>query len=218
MPRAAVTRFRGLYGSRADDVTVRAARGSVLDVLGEPDEVTRDLVVDRDGVRLERLREKPWEVQVVREDGFTNLGAGVSLVPGQGGEFSIKNRCARDLRSVVVSAPGKGLFYFAKLADGQTVSLHDGRALGPVSSPSPMGTHVLSAGSFHDAVDEHAKGSSDAWEALEALTGVDADWWPEDVPVLLAELEGGEGRTQDSGLKLDVDRVLLRVVGYGGVP
>ena len=42
--------------------------------------ITRDLLVDRDGLRLERLREKPWEVQVVREDGFLNLGAGVSLI------------------------------------------------------------------------------------------------------------------------------------------
>jgi hypothetical protein len=77
---------------------------------------------------------------------------------------------------------------------------------------------VLSVGSFHDAVEEHAKGAGAAWEALEALTGGDADWWPNDVPVLIAELEGGEGRSQDSGLRLDIDRVLLRVVGYGGVP
>jgi hypothetical protein len=40
----------------------------------------------------------------------------------------------------------------------------------------------------------------------------------DDVPVLIAELEGGEGRTHDSGLTVDVDRVLVRVVGWGGVP
>ena len=218
MARASVTRFRGLYGSRADDVMVRAARGSVLDVLGAADEVTRDLIVDRDGLRLERLREKPWEVQVVREDGFTNLGAGVSLISNDGGELTIKNRCARDLLSVVVNAPGKGLYYFPKLADGQTVGLTQGRTLGSVGMASPLGTHVLSVLSFHDAVEEHAKGVGAAWEALESLTGSDADWWPEDVPVLIGELEGGEGRTTDSGLRLDVDRVLVRVVGYGGVP
>lgn len=218
MARAAVTRFRGLYGSRADDVLVRAARGSVLDVLGAADEVTRDLVVDRDGLRLERLREKPWEVQVVREDGFTNLGAGVSLLSGEDGELTIKNRCARDLLSVVVNAPGKGLFYFPKLADGQTLSLKQGRSLGTAGVASPLGTHVLSVVTFHDAVEGHAKGAGAAWEALESLTGSDADWWPDDVPVLIGELEGGEGRTTDSGLRLDVDRVLVRVVGYGGVP
>lgn len=219
MARASVTRFRGLYGARSDDLTVRAARGSVLDVLGEPDEVMRDLLVDRDGLRLEKLREKPWEVQVVREDGFTSLGAGVSLVLGSDGEVAIKNRCARDLLSVVVKTPGRGLTYFPKIADGESVLVSRGRPLPGAASPSSAaGAHGLSVSNFHDAVEEHAKGVGAAWEALEALTGGDADWWPDDVPVLIAELEGGEGRNQDSGLHIDVDRVLLRVVGYGGVP
>jgi len=218
MARAAVTRFRGLYGARADDITVRAARGSVLDVQGEPDDVTRDLLVDRDGLRLSRLREKPWEVQVVREDGFVNLGAGVSILRGESGEFTIKNRALRDLLAVVVSAPGKGLYFFPQIADGASVTLGQGRALGPLTAVTPLGTHLLSSTSFHDAVEGRARGVGAAWEAIEALTGSDADWWPDDVPVLIGELEGGEGRSQDSGLRLDVDRVLVRVVGYGGVP
>ena len=218
MARASLTRFRGLYGARADDVTVRAARGSVLDVIGEADEISRDLLVDRDGLRLERLREKPWQVQVVREDGFTNLGAGVSLVRAADGELTIKNRCARDLLGVIIKAPGQGFVYFPKLSDGQTVGLRQGRSLGSSASPSPSGAHPLSVAYFHDQVEERAKGVAAAWDALDSLTGSDADWWPEDVPVLIAELDGGEGRTQDSGLRLDLDRVLVRVVGYGGVP
>lgn len=218
MARASVTRFRGLYGARADDLTVRAARGGVLDVMGESDEVSRDLLVDRDGLRLERLREKPWQVQVVREDAFTNLGAGVTLLQAENGAITIKNRCARDLLGVIVSAPGQGLSYFPKLADGETVSLRQGRLIGPAPTRSSFGTRGLSVSSFHDQVEERAKGAGAAWEALEFLTGVDADWWPDDVPVLIAELEGGEGRTQDSGLRLDLDRVFVRVVGYGGVP
>ncbi len=218
MAHASVTRFRGLYGARSDDLTVRAARGSVLDVLGEPDETMRDLVVDRDGLRLEKLREKPWEVQVVREDGFTALAGGVSLVQGTDGRLLVKNRCARDLLSVVVKTPGQDFVYFPKIADGETVSVGRGRSLGSGPAGASNGNHPLSVSSFHDAVEEHAQGAGAAWEALEALTGSDADWWPSDVPVLLAELEGGEGRTQDSGLRVDIDRVLLRVVGYGGVP
>ena len=219
MARAAVTRFRGLYGSAADDLTVRAARGNVLDVIGEPEDITRELVVDRDGLRLERLREKPWDLQVVREDGFVNLGAGVSLVQGPDGTLNIKNRCARDLLSVVVNTPGRGLSYFPKIADGQTVSVEQGRRLGHVAlSTSPSGAHPLSVAAFRDAVEERAKGVGNALDALETLAGNDVDWWPDDVPVLLAQMEGGEGKTQDSGLHLDVDRVLVRVIGYGGVP
>ncbi len=91
MARASITRFRGLYGSRADDVMVRAARGSVLGRARRSRRSdARILVVDRDGLRLERLREKPWEVQVVREDGFTNLGAGVSLIAAEDGELTVK--------------------------------------------------------------------------------------------------------------------------------
>jgi hypothetical protein len=218
MARASITRFRGLYGARADDVTVRAARGSVLDVMGEAEDTTRDLLIDRDGLRLERLREKPWQVQVVREDGFTNLGAGVSLVQAENGELMIKNRCARDLLAVIVHAPGQGMSYFPKLSDGETVSLRQGRPIGPAPSSSSTGVRPLSAASFRDQVEERAKGAGAAWEALEMLTSSEADWWPEDVPVLIAELDGGEGRTQDSGLRLDLDRVFVRVVGYGGVP
>ncbi len=219
MARAAVTRFRGLYGSAAADLTVRAARGNVLDVLGDPDEITRDLLIDRDGLRLEKLREKPWEVEVVREDGFTNLGAGISITRTENGVVSIKNRCARDLVSVIVNAPGQGLAYFAKIPDGQTVRVDSGRSLGHFSpTTSSSGSHALTVDQFRADVEEHAKGIGAAWEALESVAGGEVDWWPEDVPVLLGELEGGEGKTQDSGLRLDVDRVLVRVVGYGGVP
>jgi len=219
MARAAITRFRGLYASTAGDRTVRAARGSVLDVLGDPDEITRELLFDRDGIRLEKLREKPWEVQVVREDGFTNLGAGISITRSENGAVSVKNRCARDLLSVIVNAPGQGLAYFAKIADGQTVRVDSGRWLGHFApTTSSSGAHSLSVDSFRNDVEERTKGLGAAWDALDTVAGGEVDWWPEDVPVLLAELEGGEGKTQDSGLRLDVDRVLVRVVGFGGVP
>ena len=41
---------------------------------------------------------------------------------------------------------------------------------------------------------------------------------PAGVPVLFGQLDGGEGRVSDSGLRIDSDRVLVRVVGYGGRP
>ena len=146
------------------------------------------------------------------------LAGGVSLLQGTDGRLAVKNRCARDLLSVVVKAPGQDFVYFPKIADGETVTVWRGRSLGSVPAGASSGNHPLSVSSFHDAVEEHAKGAGAAWDALEVLTGSDADWWPGDVPVLIAELEGGEGRSQDSGLRLDIDRVLLRVVGYGGVP
>jgi hypothetical protein len=38
------------------------------------------------------------------------------------------------------------------------------------------------------------------------------------VPVLLAQMDGGQGKTSDSGLRLESDRLLVRVVGWGGAP
>ncbi len=59
---------------------------------------------------------------------------------------------------------------------------------------------------------------TDAWEALAGYAGNEADWWPNGVPVLIGQLEGGEGKPTDTGLDVDIDRVLVRVVGVGGVP
>jgi hypothetical protein len=62
------------------------------------------------------------------------------------------------------------------------------------------------------------KGAGAAWQAFDQLADNSVAWWPDDVPVLIAQLEGGEGKPTDSGLRIDSDRVLLRVVGWGGVP
>ena len=63
-----------------------------------------------------------------------------------------------------------------------------------------------------------SKGLSSAWDAIEAATTRNIDFWPDDVPVMLGQLDGGEGKLTDSGFPLEVDRTLLRVVGVGGVP
>jgi hypothetical protein len=55
------------------------------------------------------------------------------------------------------------------------------------------------------------------WGAIEAQAGTEVDWWPDEVPVLIAQLAGGEGVTRDSGFEVTQDRVLVRVIGWGGV-
>jgi hypothetical protein len=219
MSRAAATRFRGFYASSVDRLTVRASeRASVLDVGGDSDETPRWMIVDRDGARLERFRAKPWQTVVVRDDGFISLGGGVSLLQGAGGEVEIKNRSARDLVAAVLKVPGKDAVVFARIRDGELVSSRAGAPLPSAIGKAVVGRsrHTLDAGHFSAELDKHATGIGAAWQALEALCD-DTDWWPEDVPVLIAQVDGGEGKMVDSGLRVDVDRVLLRVVGWGGV-
>jgi hypothetical protein len=221
MGKAAATRFRGLYSSSSAELTVQpTARSSLLDVVTEEEHVERTLLVDRDGTRLTRLRTRPWETLVVREDGFTNLSGGVSMVLGPGGVVTVRNRTARDLVGVILKPPNGGAVSFARIKDGQAVTSSDGNALsvglgGP--GASPFARPLLST-LFASELDRHVENVGAAWQGLEAYAGTEVDWWPPDVPVLIAQLDGGEGKLTDSGLEVEIDRVLLRVVGFGGVP
>jgi hypothetical protein len=207
-----------LYASSARERTVQSsARGNVLDVAGDAETTGRHLVVDRDGARLVNLRGRPWEVIVVREDGFVGVGGGVSLLPVEGGVM-IKNRVGRDLLGAVLMPAGSSSARFwHRIRDGEAVLETSGQAIS-VSRTGSLGRSPLSLGLAKDTLDGAAKGLSSAWDAIEGATTRSIDFWPEDVPVLLAQLDGGEGKLTDSGFPIEADRALLRVVGEGGVP
>lgn len=222
MSRGAITRFRGFYSPAAEQLMVRAFdRGNVLDVAGDSSETARELVVDRDGARLEKFQAKPWQTVIVREDGFTSLGGGISIVQ-QGDDVAVKNRSARDLVGVILWRPKAAAVYFPRIKDGETVLASAGRALpktiGRMRHYGTLGVRQLDAAEFAATLDADVKGAGDAWKSLEALVQNGVGWWPDDVPALIGQLEGGEGRSNDSGLRLDSDRLLVRVLGWGGVP
>jgi hypothetical protein len=219
MHRAAITRFRGIYASSARERTVQAsARGNVLDVTGDADGTGRRLVVDRDGARLASLRGRPWEVVMVREDGFIGLGGGVSLLRSPDGSITIKNRLGRDLLGVVLS-PGSGrdVRFFLRIKDGEAAAERSGQVLTIGKTPS-LGRSALGLGPVKAQLESCSKGLSSAWDAIEGATTRNVDFWPDEVPVLLGQLDGGEGKLTDSGLPLEADRTLLRVIGEGGLP
>jgi hypothetical protein len=194
-----------------------SARGNVLDVAGDAEETGRHLVVDRDGARLTNLRGRPWEVVVVREDGFIGLGGGVSLLRAADGSVTIKNRLGRDLIGVVLMPAGtRGGRFFARIKDGETVAEAVGQAL-PIVRGGALGRTPLNLDPAKDRLDASVPGLSSAWAAIEAATTRNIDFWPEDVPVLLGQMDGGEGKLTDSGFPLEADRLLLRIVGEGGV-
>lgn len=220
MSRASATRFRGLYASSASELVVRASsHNAVLDVHGDAEETGRVLVVDRDGARLEGLRAQPWEVVMVREDGFVDIGGGVSLVRDQDGSIAVKNRTARDLVGALLMVPGENAVYFRRIKDGERVSARSGEVIYGTRPTYGFGSPnaALGSGNFRSRLDADVAGLGSAWAALEASVGASVDWWPAQAPVLIAQLDGGEGKTVDSGLEVDQDRVLIRVVGHGGV-
>ncbi|MEO6418181.1 MAG: hypothetical protein ABIP39_02150, partial [Polyangiaceae bacterium] len=78
----------------------------------------------------------------------------------------------------------------------------------------PLATAVLAAGLRGPEGDALIH----TWQPLEAATGEAVDWWPDATPVVIGEIEGGEHTLRDSGLVVEHDRVLFRVVGRGGAP
>jgi hypothetical protein len=219
MSRAAATRFRGLYAPSARERVVQAsARGNVLDATGDAEQTGRRLIVDRDGARLTQLQGRPWEVVVVQEDGFMDLGGGVSLVPAADGTISVKNRLGRDLVGVVLSPGGsRSPRFFPRIKDGELVAEPSGEAL-PLSASSPLAGGGLKLDGASKQLESASQGLLSAWSSLEYASPRSVEYWPADVPVLVAQLDGGEGKRADSGFPLEVDRALLRVVGTGGLP
>lgn len=232
MSRGSARRYRGFYASRAKELTVRTTDASSLVTLGPTDrgDQNRRVLVDREGVRLVEVAALPWQTIVAREDGFAALGEGISMTEGAGGEITIANRSGRDLRSVIVRTPAGTGRYFARVKDGEKVAISSGSdvaatvdgaqwlaGLGSVAFGGGPAVHRLNAYYLQRFITD-TPGLGDAWEAMEDAVGDAQDWIPDGVPVLLAQLDGGEGRTGDSGLAIESDRVLVRIVGWGGKP
>lgn len=233
MSKATIRRYRGFFASRAKELTVRTTDPTSLvrtALVAEPGEVEDKLVIDREGARLENVNALPWQTLVLREDGISSLGEGITILKKEAG-ITVKNRSGHDLRGALLWMPKGDVRYFAKIADGEAVDSSAGREIGTlmkdrswlsaVTATHPAGTmriHGLGAYSLGPILDEDAPGLAEAWQALEEAAENDASWFLDDVPVLLAQMDGGEGKSSDSGLRLEQDRLLVRVVGYGGVP
>ncbi len=232
MPKATIRRYRGFFASRAKELTVRTTDPSSLlrtAIVAEPGEAEDRLVVDREGARLENVNALPWQTLVMREDGAVSLGEGIAIVKNQDGTVTVKNRAGRDLRGAILRMPGGDFRYFARIADGEVTSVSAGRDIGADPRDRAWlsgvtGTHLagatviygINSSSIGDVVDEDVPGLGAAWGAIEEAGERDSSWFLGDVPVLIGQLEGGEGRTTDSGLRLESDRMLVRVVGFGG--
>lgn len=219
MPRASATRFRAFYAAALDDLQVHeTSAGSVLGVVNSSDVVSAQLTLNGPLMSLGQFIAKPWQTLLVREDGFADLSAGISILGGRADGVEVVNRAGRDLTAVIVH-DGEGKFaFFASIADGQRVAFSQGLSLPIAPSRTTTLRSALSLSQFEAWIDEIAPGAAQAWSAIEDLGVGDVEWWPNGVPTLIGQLSGGEGLEQDSGLTLSRDRVLVRVVGYGEAP
>ncbi len=215
---ASATRFRAFYGSSLNELVIEPlSERAVFAIVNEDQNVRGNLHVTGEGYRLSGVVTKPWQTLHVREDGFADIGSGVSLV-ADGEQLSITNRLGRDLTGVLVRDTNDSTFFFERISDGQQVKATDGAALSQAAIRSPSGTTGLLAHEHEELVDGANPGAAQAWTSFEWLRQGDVDWWPQAVPVLLGQVSGGEGLLVDSGFAVESDRVMLRVTGFGGRP
>jgi hypothetical protein len=217
--RAAIVRFRALFASSADSLRVSATDpSSLLDVAGSS-RVARAVLLGHETAELVDLHGRPWETVLVREDGMLDLKGSVRFV-GDGKDLAVQNDLPRDLVAVVAGSPEGDIRYFSRIHKGERVPMDRGKPLTipPSVVPAPLASglpthHRLDSYRFAALADADVEGTSAAWSAIEDGERDGTDFWPEDRPVLVGEIEGGDGESRDSGLSLDYDRVLLRVLG-----
>jgi hypothetical protein len=220
---AEARRYRGFFVPRSRSIPVRASSSNgVLDTTGRDRDRDQRLELDRDGLRIQRAVAPSWQTLVVREDAFADLSLGVSIVPKPDGDALVVNRSGRALRGVLVSIPGQSVRYLARIDEGGSALASLGKPFpamnGNTGTAGSMVVHGLELAPAAELMDADTKGLSAAWSAIATVAGSSVDWFPTDLPVVLAQLDGGEGTTSDSGVSLDSDRALLRVIGYGGTP
>lgn len=227
MSRGTAHRFRGLFASQTRAMRVRGSdSSSVLATLTGDSHDQREPVLrlDKDGASLEDLTSLPWQTIVVSEDGFADLGAGVSVRSKPDGSVVVTNHTGRKLRDLVVWAPQTDASWFASLDDGASLVSTAGRTLFVPSARTTLtaGTravHPLDPSKLQSVLGgAPAEEMTSAWTALAAAAGTSVDFWPDDVPVVIGEVAGGEGAHADAGLRVESDRLMFRVVGEGGAP
>jgi hypothetical protein len=216
MSRGPSVRYRSFF-TDAELMSIQPTLGqSLLDVLGPRDQVPHTLEITPRGAKVNGLRHRPWQTVFVREDGLMTLGNGVGMVRDQG-KLAVVNRSGHDLVAALLHVPGGDLRFFPRIVRNAKVWATDGELVRVATGGASTRIHDLDLAELRYRLERVVPGTARAWTTLQSLTHRAVDWWPTDVPVLLAQVDIPAGG-RDANLPLQNNRLLLRVVGYGGQP
>lgn len=212
--RATGVLYRGFFTNRRERLDVRAlGPTSSLARLESGDTAADHLVADGRTLSLSDFVALPWQASIVRETGYARDLGGAVDVERRDGRLFVHNGLATSLVDVVV-AEGDTARYFAVVPAGATIDSAEGTPLLGHRNASAT-VHDLAAyrlrGNLPDPVAERV---SARWRLAEGLAR-GADFWPDENAVVLAEVDAPPGVRDDSGVALESDRLLLRVVGTG---
>lgn len=219
--RATGLSYRGFFASRAEQLTLRAhGPGAMLARLEVGESSPDHYRLDREGLALEKMAALPWQTVVVQESGFLyDLPGSISVRRQADGELHVKNGTTHALNDVVLGM-GSHATYFKSIAPGAAVKETDGQRLGPsyretATYATPV-VHRLQGYLLRNVVPgPDGERLAATWELAETAAA-GSDFWPDENPVLIAELDAPDRAKDDSGLVLESERVLVRVVGEGG--
>lgn len=212
--RATGVLYRGFFTNRRERLDVRAlGPTSSLSRLENGDTTADHLVADGRTLTLSDFIALPWQSSIVRETGYARDLGGTVDVERRDGRLFVHNGLATTLVDVIV-AEGDTARYFAVVPAGATIDSSEGTRL-PEHRSTSATVHDLAAyrlrGNLPDPVADRV---SARWQLAEGLAR-GADFWPDENPIVLAEVEGAPAVRDDSGVPLEGDRLLLRVVGTG---
>lgn len=202
--RASFTSFRALFPTRAEKLTLAASVPRSVMALSQASANASSILMLDDPLRPRlEVNVRPQEILRVTEFGMTELGGGVELTNSE--HLTVTNRSGFDLIAAVVHAPGAGGAFFPIIRNGARVSMSEGVQLADVRFRMPT--------TVGPAVSGLALPLRKAWEGVQKIARSGAPWWPNDAPVLIAELRGFGVATHDGGLPTKDQRTLVRVVG-----
>ena len=206
--------FRGFFTNRRQRLDVRAlGPTSSLARLESGDTAADHLVADGRTLTLSDFVALPWQSSIVRETGYARDLGGTVDVERRDGRLFVHNGLGTSLVDVIV-AEGDTARYFAVVPVGASIDSSEGTRL-PDHRSTSVTVHDLAAyrlrGNLPDPVAERV---SARWQLAEGLAR-GADFWPDENVVVLAEVDAPHYARDDSGVALESDRLLLRVVGTG---
>ncbi len=223
--RGAVRRFRGFFTSDTRKLSVSATSAqNVLNISSTDAADKSELAVGRSGLTIENVVSLPWQTMVAREEGVIDIENGVSILANPDGSIDLVNHTGRELDDLLVYAPSDGIRFVPTLKDGARVKSTTGSMLTAYgarsgSTAASFFVHTLDITTLATSLDSKTRARLlETWSPISAAVGQSVDWFPDDVPTVLAEVKGGEGTKRDSGLNVESDRMLIRIVGRGGAP
>lgn len=221
--KGSATTFHAFYVADPNVVEVVASRPIDTVHVVEPFSEGDPIELDRGSIAVRAVRAHPWQTIVVAEEGARDVAGGIVL-EGNGLKLTLINKTNWTLEHVVlhpetIAAPPARSRYFAKVLPGEMVVARDGVAVDRRVRPLPY--HFVAGGGGGEPLIKDNDPSADAIDALDALVTAWAgsssppgEPVPVTLPVATALVRTSGG--QSSGLNIEREAILIRVMGLGG--